>query len=144
MSVFQLFRFSAFRRSDTPLGPPVCLRLVDRHFWIRLGSIRASRVVLGALAEQLFLISDLWSLVAVAEQNAAFAEQSRSSTSSPPGPIRRNGSRRHFRIRLGSARASLRPVGSTEPEARIMPVRLGLLAPKQTSDDLIFDSGFSR
>ena len=51
------------RRSDTPLGPPVCLRLVDRHFWIRLGSIRASRVVLGALAEQLFLISDLWSLI---------------------------------------------------------------------------------
>src|SRR5437868_13204198 len=47
------------RRSDTPLGPPVCLRLADRHFWIRLGSIRAWRVVLGALAEQLFLISDL-------------------------------------------------------------------------------------
>src|SRR5882724_8578211 len=23
------------RRSDTPLGPPVCLRLPDRHFWIR-------------------------------------------------------------------------------------------------------------
>ena len=47
------------RRSDTPLGPPVCLRPADRHFWIRPGSIRASRVVLGALAEQLFLISDL-------------------------------------------------------------------------------------
>src|SRR5207248_10012398 len=47
------------RRSDTPLGPPVCLRPADRHFWIRLGSIRASRVVLGALAEQLFLISDI-------------------------------------------------------------------------------------
>lgn len=47
------------RRSDTPLAPPICLRLVDRHFWIRLGSIRASRVVLGALAEQLFLISGL-------------------------------------------------------------------------------------
>jgi hypothetical protein len=42
------------RGSDTPLGPPVCLRLADR-----LGSIRASRVVLGALAEQLFLTSDL-------------------------------------------------------------------------------------
>ena len=46
------------RRSDTPLGPPICLRLPDRT-----GSIRASRVVLGALAEQLFLISDLWSLI---------------------------------------------------------------------------------
>ena len=34
------------RRSDTSLGPPVCLRLADR-----MGSIRASRVVLGALAE---------------------------------------------------------------------------------------------
>src|SRR5437588_7349772 len=30
VSVLQLFRFSAFRRSDTPLGPPVCLRLADR------------------------------------------------------------------------------------------------------------------
>src|SRR6266850_8197818 len=96
------------RRSDTPLGPPVCLRQADRRFWIRLGSIRASRVVLGALAEQLFLISDLWSLIsiAVAEQNAAFAKQSRWSTTSPSGSLRGNGSRRHFRIRLGSARAS--------------------------------------
>src|SRR5207253_9474144 len=30
VSVFQLFRFSAFRRSDTPLGPSVCLRPADR------------------------------------------------------------------------------------------------------------------
>jgi len=67
---------SSLRYSARP--PPVCLRLADR-----LGSIRASRVVLGALAEQLFLISDLWSLISVvvAEQNAAFAEQSRWSTS---------------------------------------------------------------
>ena len=41
-----------YRRSDISLGPPVCLRLADG-----LGGIRASRVVLGAPAEQLFLTS---------------------------------------------------------------------------------------
>jgi len=40
------------RGSDTPLGPAVCIRLADG-----LGGIRASRVVLGAPAEQLFLTS---------------------------------------------------------------------------------------
>jgi len=40
------------RGSDTPLGSAVCLRLADG-----LGGIRASRVVLGAPAEQLFLTS---------------------------------------------------------------------------------------
>src|SRR5207248_9888417 len=95
------------RRSDTPLGPPVCLRPADRHFWIRPGSIRASRVVLGALAEQLFLISDLWFLisVAVAEQNAAFAVPSRWSPTSPSGPILCHGKATTFRIRLARAGA---------------------------------------
>jgi hypothetical protein len=46
--------------------------------------------VLGALAEQLFLITHLLFLisVAVAEQNAAFAEQSRWSTNQASGSLR--------------------------------------------------------
>jgi len=35
------------------------------------------------------------------------------------------------------ARASLRAVGSTEPEARAMPVRLGLLASRQNELPMI-------
>src|SRR5438094_2479990 len=78
------------RRSDTPLGPPVCLRPADRHFWIRPGSIRPSRVVLGALAEQLFLISDLSSLGTLLQafrflKTSAYATPSRFRFRPEPG-----------------------------------------------------------
>jgi hypothetical protein len=57
-------------RSDTPLGPPVCLRLADR-----MGAV-AKGVRTGVLL--------------IAEQNAAFAEQSRWSTSLPSDSLRMN------------------------------------------------------
>jgi hypothetical protein len=127
--VFQLFRFSAFRRSDTPLAPPVCLRLVDRHFWIRLGSIRASRVVLGALAEQLFLISDLWSLI---------SGSGRGTKRGLCGTITLVN-----KLAVWSNPQEWKSTTFSDTTGERAP-RVLVLAPKRTSDNLIFDSGFSR
>jgi hypothetical protein len=65
--------------------------------------------------------------ILVAEQNAAFAEPSRWSTTSPS---------------VQSAGMEVDDIFGYDWGARAP--RVLVLAPKRTSDDLIFDSGFSR